>query len=181
MSVERQEAIVDAAMRLLADEGPKGLTHRGIDRALSLPLGSTANYYPSRADLLVALVDHLEYLDRQVYAALAAAGPVVDADGLVRALVLFAEAMCRGDLAEATRARMSLVLSGVDVADGHNRLLGSLAMILDSVGVEDAELVAGAVADHLDGFALHQLTLDRPWDPDGLARSLRRLLRRPTR
>ena len=179
VSTDRRQAVVEAALRLVAEEGPRGLTHRGVDRALSLPLGSTANYFSSRADLVGALVDHLEVLDRAVYASLAAAGPVTDRESLVRALVGFADQMCRGALAEATRARMSLVLSGVDVGDGHDRLIGSLTAVLDGVGVGAAEEVARAVADHLDGYALHHLTLDRAWDADGLGRSLLALVARP--
>jgi DNA-binding transcriptional regulator YbjK len=54
-SPTRIAAIGDAAIGLLAQEGPRGLTHRAVDAAAGLPAGSTS-YYARTREALLALV-----------------------------------------------------------------------------------------------------------------------------
>jgi DNA-binding transcriptional regulator YbjK len=53
---ERRAALTDAGLRVLARDGARGLTHRGIDREAGVPAGTASNYFRSRADLLEGLV-----------------------------------------------------------------------------------------------------------------------------
>ncbi|MFF3244005.1 TetR/AcrR family transcriptional regulator [Streptomyces sp. NPDC002870] len=55
-SNSRAELIADAALRLLAERGMRGLTHRAVDEAAGLPQGSTSNYARTRQALLEAAV-----------------------------------------------------------------------------------------------------------------------------
>jgi len=57
MAQNRRDLIADAAIRLLARDGLRGLTHRGVDREAGLPSGSTSYYTPTR-DSLIELVAH---------------------------------------------------------------------------------------------------------------------------
>jgi DNA-binding transcriptional regulator YbjK len=52
-NTDRPRIIADAAVRLLAEDGSRSLTHRRVDRAAGLPVGTTVHYAPSRADLLL--------------------------------------------------------------------------------------------------------------------------------
>lgn len=53
---ERRQLLADAGLSLLADEGARGLTHRGVDRVAGVPLGTTSNYFRTREALISALV-----------------------------------------------------------------------------------------------------------------------------
>jgi len=57
---ERREAIVDAAMRCLAESGPKALTIRGIAKEMGGSVTTITHYYPSRQDIITDLNFRLE-------------------------------------------------------------------------------------------------------------------------
>lgn len=59
----RRTEIADAALAVLAAEGSRGLTHRAVDEAASLPIGSTSNYFRSRDALLEAAARRHAELD----------------------------------------------------------------------------------------------------------------------
>lgn len=56
----RRSALADAGIRVLAREGARGLTHRAVDAAAETPAGTASNYFPTRDDLISALVDRIE-------------------------------------------------------------------------------------------------------------------------
>ncbi len=56
--------IADAAIDVLATQGARGLTHRAVDAAASLPPGSTSYYLRTREALLQAVVDRMVELDQ---------------------------------------------------------------------------------------------------------------------
>src|SRR3989337_2934700 len=58
-STSRAELIADTALRLLAERGMRGLTHRAVDEAAGLPQGSTSNLARTRAALLETAVRRL--------------------------------------------------------------------------------------------------------------------------
>lgn len=61
-SAARQEDMRAAAARLLIDEGPHAITHRGVAEAAQVPPGSAAYYYPTREGLYAAAVEAAEEL-----------------------------------------------------------------------------------------------------------------------
>lgn len=56
---DRRAALADAGIRVLAEEGARGLTHRAVDAAAGTPTGTASNYFPRRDDLVSALVDRI--------------------------------------------------------------------------------------------------------------------------
>ncbi|QEV99430.1 TetR family transcriptional regulator [Microbacterium caowuchunii] len=56
---ERRSALADAGIRVLAEQGARGLTHRAVDSAAGTPRGTASNYFPTRDDLISALVDRI--------------------------------------------------------------------------------------------------------------------------
>lgn len=50
----RREALADAAIELLASAGVGGATHRALDREVGVPIGTAANYFRTRDQLLEA-------------------------------------------------------------------------------------------------------------------------------
>ncbi|BBJ46069.1 hypothetical protein SSPO_087870 [Streptomyces antimycoticus] len=62
----RAELIADTALGLLAERGMRGLTHRAVDEAAGLPLGSTSNHARTRAALLKTAVRRLAQREAEV-------------------------------------------------------------------------------------------------------------------
>lgn len=56
---ERRRAIADAGLSVLARLGARGLTHRAVDQAAGVPVGTTSNYFRSREALIAGLVDRI--------------------------------------------------------------------------------------------------------------------------
>ncbi|MGP3939014.1 TetR/AcrR family transcriptional regulator [Streptomyces sp. 6N106] len=65
-AASRAELIADTALGLLAERGMRGLTHRAVDEAAGLPLGSTSNHARTRAALLKAAVRRLAQREAEV-------------------------------------------------------------------------------------------------------------------
>jgi DNA-binding transcriptional regulator YbjK len=61
--MSRRAEIADAAIRTLARDGMRGLTHRAVDRTAELPEGSASYYFRTRQALLQATVERLTELD----------------------------------------------------------------------------------------------------------------------
>lgn len=55
----RRRALADAGLRVLAEDGSRGLTHRAVDEAAEVPPGTTSNYFRSREALIAGLVDRI--------------------------------------------------------------------------------------------------------------------------
>jgi DNA-binding transcriptional regulator YbjK len=60
---ERRRDLCDAAIRLLADDGAKGLSHLKVDRRACVPDGTTSFYFRTRSALLRAAAERLAELD----------------------------------------------------------------------------------------------------------------------
>lgn len=56
---ERRSKLAHAALTILGNEGPRALTHRAVDAKAQLPVGTCANYFPSRAELLLAMAQQV--------------------------------------------------------------------------------------------------------------------------
>lgn len=56
---ERRSALADAAIRVLARDGSRGLTHRAIDAEAGVPTGTTSNYFRSREALFTGLFERI--------------------------------------------------------------------------------------------------------------------------
>ncbi|WUH80619.1 TetR/AcrR family transcriptional regulator [Amycolatopsis sp. NBC_00438] len=61
--MDRLAVIGDAAIEVIAAEGMRGLTHRAVDRAASLPAGSTSYYARTRGALLELAIARMVTLD----------------------------------------------------------------------------------------------------------------------
>jgi DNA-binding transcriptional regulator YbjK len=61
----RKDLITDTAIRIVAEQGMRGLTHRAVDRAAGLPEGSTSAYFRTRKALVEGFVERLAVQERQ--------------------------------------------------------------------------------------------------------------------
>jgi DNA-binding transcriptional regulator YbjK len=172
---DRRTEILDGALRVLAGQGMRGLTHRAVDGAAGLPAGSTSYYFRSRAALVAGCVDRLLELDLQ---AEATAPPSADPGALVEALVGVGVSMATGQR-HRTMARYELSLAAAREPELRAALVRGGDVIRDLVaraagaaGAADPRAAADEIAATLDGMVFAALVRG-PHDPAGLAAWLR--------
>lgn len=181
----RRELITSAAIRTLASSGMRGLTHRAVDQAASLPPGSTSYYFRTRQALLQATVERLAALstaDLAGFQALTRSGPTgieevadaiarvlsgwltVDRDRVVARYELSLEATRRPELREV------LVTSGA-------ALRSAAADLLAGIGAADPRTAAGPLVACLDGLLFDQVAgAGEPFTPEALRQAVSGLL-----
>ena len=60
---QRRRQLCDTAIRLLADDGVKGVSHLKVDRTAGVPDGTTSFYFRTRSALLQAVAGRVSELD----------------------------------------------------------------------------------------------------------------------
>lgn len=75
MNQDRRDRLRDAAIEVLAQAGGRGLTHRAVDAAADVPVGTSKNYFPTRDALLRAVAERCLEQYRALADRLAGAGP----------------------------------------------------------------------------------------------------------
>ena len=108
---DRRSQISGAAIELVADRGVRALTHRALDRRLSLPAGSTSYYFRTRRALLEAVAVELADRARRdfVDSALSAPTPETGVDEIARAIAAYVDRLLVSRRAE-TLARYALAI-----------------------------------------------------------------------
>jgi DNA-binding transcriptional regulator YbjK len=168
---DRRTEILDAALRVLADQGMRGLTHRAVDAAARIAPGSTSYYFRSRSALVTGCVDRLLEMDEAVEIPEVTAAPPA---GLVDALVAVAVAMATAGR-HRTLARYELSLAAVRepklraaMVSGGDTIRRLGAQALAAAGVGDPAAAAAELAALLDGLVFTALVRG-PEDAGGLA------------
>ena len=58
-NIDRRNALADAGLGILAEQGARGLTHRAIDQRAGVPVGTASNYFRNRNALIAGLVERI--------------------------------------------------------------------------------------------------------------------------
>ncbi|OAV60254.1 TetR/AcrR family transcriptional regulator [Enteractinococcus helveticum] len=158
-----RDRVLDAALRILGEQGLRALTHARIDQAAGLPRGSSSNYFRTRRALLEGVT---QYLAQQEQADFASAAPVVQRDQAIEAFIGMLEAQA-GQYRFRTIARYILF-----VGAGHDEeLLAPLMQnrsgfeqwtnaILAALGAKQPVEATTFFMATMDGLLLHRLTID---------------------
>jgi DNA-binding transcriptional regulator YbjK len=179
---DRRTEILDGALRVLAEQGMRGLTHRAVDAAAGIPQGSTSYYFRSRSALVAGCVERLVELDLAVEAA-AIPATGLDVRALADALVGVAVGMVTTQR-HRTVARYELSLAATRDpqlravlvhAGGTIRAFG--VKILRAAGATDPDRAVEEIAATLDGMVFTALVRG-PHEPAALAAALRPPLER---
>jgi len=165
---QRRTAIGDAAIAIIARDGLRALTHRAVDRELSLPPGSTSYYVRTRRQLIEAAVRRLaertgQDLDRggQERAAGGPLTPALAAAQVARTLEAIADRrtdnLARYALAVDLTTDRELHPIVTSAAPVRERMLAAAGSILTRIGADPVrapELVAlvdGLIFDRVAG------------------------------
>lgn len=168
----RRQAIVEAAVEVIAHVGVEQATHRAIAQAAGVPLGSTTYYFPTLHDLLAEAVEHVAALwaeDLQRWSE-----SVRASDDVPLTLARLAEAFVQ-DRRRARRDYELYLLAARDPAlravarawvDGLHALLTPLA----------GESTASSLSELVDGALLQSIVTGEPIDTGRLSGALARLI-----
>ncbi len=83
----RREQVLNAAVEVLATDGPRGLTFQAVDQAAGVPAGTASNSFRNRHALLMGIVNHLVDLDRRDWEAVGGRVLPESAESLVDTMV----------------------------------------------------------------------------------------------
>lgn len=181
----RRRQLLDAALRVIADDGLKGLTHRAVDRCAGLPEGSCSAYLRTRQALQAALTAYvadrlLADVDLLAERLRASAGHGVT-DGVQATLDLFLEWL---EQRELLVARLELTMAATRdaelsaiLADHRARLVEVVDQIMAATGKESSAARAEALVASYDGILLAALLKPAPQRAVFLSRSLELLSR----
>lgn len=163
----RREALVEAALRVLLREGPRGLSHRAVAAEADLPLAATTYYFSSKDELLeealrrvageeavrlAALAEELGRADlRTAAGALGARALIAEHGTMLVKFEIYLEAARRPVLRAACSAWIESF-----------RALA--AAVLRAGGLPDAQPEARVLVAAIDGLMLQRLatSLDPP-------------------
>ncbi|GBE66709.1 TetR family transcriptional regulator [Mycobacterium sp. MFM001] len=107
---ERRRELCDAGIRVLAEQGSRGLTHQQVDRAANVPDGTTSYYYRTRAALLRGVGERVAAIDRENLRSFTDAATKTDSPfGRLAELIVM---QSRGDGLLLNIARQELLLAG---------------------------------------------------------------------
>jgi DNA-binding transcriptional regulator YbjK len=203
----RQALLTDAAIRIIARTGLRGLTHRAVDAEAGVPEGSTSYYFRTRLALLSATLDRLAELDRMLMLAGPHAAEVIatgQPDELSQVAGLAGGQLSLDQLAEdiaqvvtglltvgreQTLARFELALEASRRPELRQRLqplsvgfYEAAASLLAAAGSADPQRHGRQLVDFLEGLLFSQLTglpatSDREPDLQSLRLAVRDLLR----
>lgn len=171
-SVDRREALLEAAIRVVAAQGMRGLTHRAVEMEAAVPHGSTTYYFGTRHDLLVALMGYMaergqkamEPIARGLALSLADRSKPVDLDAIATALVAWIDASAEIELAryelQVTAARdpeMKQLMT-----ESCNVFRQMCMPIVIACGSKDPDRDSHVVQAAIDGWMFDRLTHSDP-------------------
>ena len=157
---------------MLGQSGIHGLTHRSVDAAAGVPLGSAANHFRTRDALLNAVVERFAARERANWEDLATTMYPVTAQELARALAVVAQ-QATGPHRRLTLARYAILVEAGINPSLRAQLMATGARVnawfmnwLRIAGSTDPERDAPIIMNHWTGIVLHELAIPDPaFDP----------------
>jgi DNA-binding transcriptional regulator YbjK len=165
MSTDRRTLLADIAIDVLAETGIRGLTHRAVDRAASLPPGTTSAYYRTRQALFTALVGRLVALDQAELQDIGERTPMPQsAEELTAGIVALAELRLDGEGRRRSLARYACAIESVHHPELREILVPRenagrqvVRDFLKARGVADAEARTITLLTCVDGLVFDRL------------------------
>lgn len=175
----RKEALLRAAVEIVADSGPGAATHRAIAGRAGLPPATTSYFFSSIDDLLTEATRHFAAEQAQAYDALTAEMEGADPSAFLERFVAALMSSDRTvELAQVEAylhaARDPAVRAGAaEVMEAFER---TARAALAALGVPDPARHTRTLTAFVDGFILQHLANPRPDDEAQLRAGLSTLL-----
>lgn len=161
----REQQILDAAIDVLASGGGRQLTHRAVDAAAGLPVGSTSNRFRTRDALLGGVLGRVLERETAVWADLDVDLADGDLDTFCTAMGRAVEVLSTADRT-VTRARLAVFVEasrrpdlGAEIANGRARIAAWALPALVKVGSTDPAAHLGCLLALVDGLLTSRLTV----------------------
>ncbi len=177
--MNRRADLLDAAITVLGERGFRALTHRAVDAAADLPVGSASNLFRTREALLDAVVERFAARERAVWEDIAARVCPTTPWELVDAMTELAHSAV-GPHRTLTLARYAILVEAGINPSLRAQLLVTGARVnvwftnwLRITGSADPSRDAPILMNHWTGLVLHELANPDPaFDPSVQLRAL---------
>jgi DNA-binding transcriptional regulator YbjK len=169
----RDQRILDAAIEVLGARGARHLTHRAVDVAADLPLGSTSNRFRTREALLVGVLQRMLQREGEKWWTVVVDLRSMTVDAFARAAGRLLEELAGTDRTLSLAARAPAL--GDEVRRAQGDIISWLTPTLLELGSVDPERHARHLMALMDGLVGHQLANPQPdFDPGAALAALLR-------
>ena len=177
--LDRERRLLDAAIEVLGTRGMRQLTHRAVDAAAGLPVGSTSNRFRTRESLLVGVLRRILERETAMWTRLAIDIRTPTVEAVAGAIGRLLEELT-DDGRVLSQARRTIFVE----ATNHPALRSEITHLQDEIGVWMVPLLdelgssdPSRDVHHLlalmDGLVINQLTSPRPdFDPTSAVTAL---------
>lgn len=190
----RETQVLDAAIDVLGTRGMRQLTHRAVDAAAGLPIGSTSNRFRTRDALLIGVLRRILARESAMWATLAVDVRPATVEAASRAIGRLLEELT-GDARLLSQARRTIFVEAAnqpalrsEISHLQDEIAAWMAPLLAELGSADPPRDVHHLLALMDGLVVNQLTSPRPdFDPASAIAALlsgltgRGNLRSPTR
>lgn len=181
----RVQALLAAAVAVIADQGLRGLTHRAVDGQAQVPAGSTSYYFRTRQALLAAVVAFIAEQEVADIEAVTASEEMAGAPAVRQVADGFAGVLAHwlGPQRDRTRARLEIILLtarhpegavGVELLRARERFVGQAQLLATALGSPDPEEGGRIMVAFAEGLTYDGVTRPGPDTTDRAA--LRQML-----
>ena len=168
----REQRLLDAAIEVLGTSGMRQLTHRAVDAAAGLPMGSASNRFRTRQALLVGVLRRILERETAIWTRLAidSRTPSIEAFATVTGRLL--EELSDSDRL-LTQARRTLFVEAgnqpglrAEIMQAQHEIISWMAPLLAELGSSDPTRHVHYLLALMDGLVGNQLASHLPdFDP----------------
>lgn len=178
----RRDALLDAAVQIVAERGVGGATHRAIAQRAGVPPSTTTYFFASIDELILAAIQRFTLTRVEQFTAMAALLRSEDRTPHEVA-TLFAEALTSAPITHEIAQFEAYLDAGrrepghaSGIADVVHAFEGVAISALQAMGVERPEVAAPALVALADGYSLRRIALGQRQDPAQVADAFLRLI-----
>ena len=179
-TLRRRQALLEAAVEVVAERGVGATTHRAVAARAGLPLATTSYFFDSLDDLLMAAMRHFtaETINRSEQLAAFLVANEITPEQAIDAFVELLLAQPTWRLVAQFEAYMEASRrddARTEITKVLDAFLTTASTALAAVGVEEPDAAALAFIALADGFALQRIVRGTA-DPATIKDAFRRLL-----
>lgn len=170
---ERQQHIIDAALRVIASRGVAGTSHRGVAAEAHVPLGSMTYYFDGMHDLLHQAFD--QFARASVLKFAARMQPASTVDEACDAIALSIERDMLGNQRDLNINLEFYTLAARDLSfrDISDRWMSATQKVMGRFFDSETTVLLDAM---IEGLTLHRALGGEPRNPQSIRDGIRRII-----